>query len=724
MALIGTIRKNSWILIVMVGLGLGGFILMDMTSGQQSPFGGRQTTMGSIEGRDIDYNQFSQVENMLYRGSSADVFARRTSLWNYFVEESIIKKEAEELGLGVSPRELKDLEFGANPSSIILQRFMDPTTGQINRELLNTYKTQIESGTFTDPNQRAFWAHQEQEIIKEQIQSKLNMLVSKSLYTPTWMAEFGNKDFNSTVDFAYVKVPFGDIPNTEVTLSDSDYEAFIQDNKARFETEEESRKIGYVVFEVNPTPKDTADLLKKANDLVEQFEAAEDDSLFVERNLGFITNMYLTKEELSTRPMRINPALPQQGMPLMTNPAAIDSVTQLPVGQAYGPFNENGNFKIVKLLNEHIMADSADTRHILINAATPTQQAAASKRIDSLMNVIQNGGASWDSLALKFSEDPGSKNNGGKYEGVTPNQFVPEFNEVLFVTGEVGKLYKVKTSFGYHLVEVLSRNSNTTQRYKVALIEIPIIPSENTENNIYDQVQQFVLQNSTMDALRTSVADDPALSVEVSPAVFINDYSIGNALPPSQSSRDIIRWAFKNRVGEVSPELYAFEDPVNFAVNMYVVAGLESIIEPGLPSVDDLKAQIEQEVINLKKGEIIANRIASQDLSTIAGQYKVSIDTASNVTFNQGFVANLGNEPKVIAASFSMTNGQMSEPIVGNTGVFKVQLTSDPRTPSTDPNIPQLKQQMSGNVRSLISTQLIQSLKESADIEDNRARFY
>ena len=42
MALISKIRKNSWILIVLIGLGLGGFIIMDMTSGQQSIFGSQQ----------------------------------------------------------------------------------------------------------------------------------------------------------------------------------------------------------------------------------------------------------------------------------------------------------------------------------------------------------------------------------------------------------------------------------------------------------------------------------------------------------------------------------------------------------------------------------------------------------------------------------------------------------------------------------------------------------
>ena len=704
MALIGTIRKNSWILIVMIGLGLGGFILMDMTSGQQSVFGGSQMVMGSIDGEDINWNRFNQVENMLYRGSSADVFSRRTSLWNYFVEESIIKQEADALGLGVSVRELKDLEFGANPSPIIRQRFMDPTTGQVNREQLNNFKTQIESNQFTDPNLRSFWAHQEQEIVKDQLQTKLNTLISKSLYTPTWMAMMGNEEFNNRIDFAYVKVPFDEIPNTEIALSDSDYEAFIAENPIRFNVDEETRRVAYVSFDVVPTAADSQDIKQAVIDLIPEFESAEDDSSFVERKLGFITGQYLTKEEITTRPLRFNPNVPQQGQPMLTNQSAVDSITRKFSGQTYGPFIDGGNFKLVKVLDKRMIADSADTRHILINATTPAEMVTASNRIDSLKGLLLAGTASWDSLALKFSQDPGSSNNGGKYESVTPNQFVPEFNEVLFVTGEIGELYKIKTQFGYHLVEVLSRNRNQTERYQLALIEQPIVASDDTQGEIFDRVQTFVIQNSTIDALRSSVAEDPALNIELSSGLKNNDFAIGADLPPNQSSRDIVRWAFQNGVGDVSPEIYEYQDPVNFTISKYVVAGLEEVIKPGLPTVDAIRDDVELEVVNMKKGDLIGDQMRSKSLENIATEFDVLVDTVRSITFNQSFVQNLGNEPKIIAKAFAMQANQTSEPIVGNTGVFVLLPLGTPIASSTDPNIPQLQQRMSGTIRSTVST--------------------
>ncbi len=710
MALIGKIRRNSWILVVMVGLGLGGFILMDMTSGQQSIFGGGQLTVGSIDGEDLSWNRFNRVEELLYSGGGGEVFSRRNFLWNYFVEESLINNEANEIGLGVSVRELKDLQFGDTPSPIIQQRFRDPNTGQLNRAILNQYKQQIEEGTMTDPGLRSFWAHQEKEIMKDKLQSKLSVLVNKSIYTPSWMAEMGHTEMNQTVDFTYVKVPFDEIDNIDVVLEDKDYQAFIEENKARFDTDEETRTINYVSFSVVPTAEDTAAIRDQVAQLVEDFKLVEDDSLFVETNLGFISASYFTKEELTTS---INPSAP----PIFSNSAIADSLETMETGAVAGPLTDGDGFLAIKLLEKHFIADSADTRHILINATTPDQFIAAEKTVDSLIGLLESRRAVFDTLALKFSQDPGSKNNGGKYENVTPNQFVPEFNKVLFVTGDIGEYYSVRTQFGVHLIEVLRRSSNRTLRYQVAYVKQQIVPGELTQNNIFDQVQDFVSKNRTLEELESTVNNDPNLNVEKASGLRANDYIVG-ALGANQSSRDIIRWAFQNNAGKVSPEIYSFTDPVNFYVNKYVVAAVAGINSPGLPSVEKVKSDIEPEVLNRKKGEIIAGNIQDKSMINIASEYDVTMDTARNITFNQGFIQNIGSEPKLIAKLFSLGEGERSQPITGTTGVYVVQVLKKSNV-STDPNLPQLKQQISSRARLLVGSGLIESIKKEADIEDN-----
>jgi peptidyl-prolyl cis-trans isomerase D len=703
MALISKIRKNSWLLVVLIALGLISFIVMDMTSGQQSIFGSSQTTIGEFGGTDLDWNKFNRVEQVLYGNSGGDVYARRNQLWNYFVEEALVKEEAENLGLGVSVTELKDLQFGTDPSPVIRQRFTDPNTRQVDFQQLSQIKNAIEDGSINeDPRLLPFWAHQEKEIIKDRLQSKLNGMVAKAIYIPTWMAEMGHAEQNVPIEFAYVKVPFDEIDNSEVTLSDDDYKAFLNENKAQYEQDEESRKLEYVVFDVFPTAADSAALREKISKLIPEFETTDNDSGFVQINYGAINGAFSPKESLS--------------------PAIADTAFALPIGSVYGPYEEGRSYKLMKVLDRRMMADSADTRHILLSADTPDAFAAAKRKLDSLENLLSTGAATFDSLAIKFSQDPGSASKGGLYENVTPGQFVPEYNEVLFETGVIGRRYKIRTSFGWHLVEVLSRSSSQTERIKMAYVEEAIQPSNDTQEDLYANVLEFVGQNRKIDDLRAAVEGNADLEMETSNGLFRNDFAVG-ALGGGQASRDMIRWAFGADVGEVSPEIFSYQDPQLYYTNKLVVAALRSKQSAGIPSVANIKDEIEDQVINKKKGEMLQSQISGTDLAAIASKYSTEVDTARSVNFSATFVPSLGAEPKVIGEAFNLNQGDVSKPIVGKSGVFVVKLINKPQAGQAT-NLPQVRRAMVTPYRNQVPRNLIQAMKDKADIEDNRFRFY
>ena len=67
-------------------------------------------------------------------------------------------------------------------------------------------------------------------------------------------------------------------------------------------------------------------------------------------------------------------------------------------------------------------------------------------------------GKSFADLAKEYSDDPGSKANGGLYKDIPFGRFAKEF-EAAVRTQEIGKVGEpVKTAFGYHLIEVESRS--------------------------------------------------------------------------------------------------------------------------------------------------------------------------------------------------------------------------------------------------------------------------
>ena len=122
MALIGKIRQNFWLVLIVLGLALASFVLMDVMGSNSGGGMFNQSTVGEVDGDKIDYTEFSRVENSLF-SSMNDPYARKNTVWNYLIEKSLVEKNAEALGIGVSQEELMDLQFGNNLSPVIQNNF-------------------------------------------------------------------------------------------------------------------------------------------------------------------------------------------------------------------------------------------------------------------------------------------------------------------------------------------------------------------------------------------------------------------------------------------------------------------------------------------------------------------------------------------------------------------------------------------------------------------------
>ncbi|NJL74358.1 MAG: hypothetical protein HC892_04230 [Saprospiraceae bacterium] len=704
MALISRIRNNSWILVVMIALGLGGFIIMDMTSGNQSAFGSDGSTLAKIEGRKIGIAEFTKVEQLLYGGGGGNTFSQRDFLWSYYLDEVLVGKEAGALGLGVSGVELNELQFGQNLSPIIEGRFRNQSNFQVDRERLNQFQEAIKQNQLTAP-QRAYWAHQEKEIKTDRLKTKLVNMISKAIYTPTWMAEMVNEEQNAKIDFAYVQVPYSEIENSEVALEDEDFQAYLSENKAQYKQEEETRFLEYVVFEVKATPADIDTLVKKINTTAKEFAASTNDTLFLEQNYSTFEPAFFKKEDL--------------------DPTIADTLFKLPVGSVYGPYEQEGVYVIAKVMNRMMLPDSVRSRHILLQAEqTPESYAQARRTLDSLKNLIQTGVASFDSLAAKFGTDA-TRTKGGDLGFAGPGTMVKPFNDLIFFDGKEDSLYILGTQFGVHLVQVTERKYDSqTEGLQVGYVREAIVPSRATQNNVNREALRFASENKTREKLLQAVASNSMLKLETSAGLKENDYTVGT-LSPTQSSRDMVRWAYDpdTDVGDVSSSVFEFQDEVNFYSNKYVVAALKSSQEPGIPSVDNIRDQIEAQVINKKKAALIISQVAGKDMNTVASSFKTKVDTATNISFNAGFIPGLGSEPRVVAKAFSLEVGQSSPPIEGENGVYLLKVINKPKD-VTPANIPSLRKSVAGGVRAAIAPSISAQLKKGATIKDNRFRFY
>ena len=186
MGLISSIRKRLWLVTLLMALALLGFIVMDMTTGQSGALFNNSNTLGKVAGKSLDYTEFQRKEGIMYQNSNVDFFGRKEYLWEQFVEEAILEKESKSNGIGVSESEMTELQGGVNLSPVLVRNFRDPNTGQVNREQLAQFKSNMESGQL--PQQaKDFWMIQEKEIKKDRMYTKLNSIITKSLFQPNFM---------------------------------------------------------------------------------------------------------------------------------------------------------------------------------------------------------------------------------------------------------------------------------------------------------------------------------------------------------------------------------------------------------------------------------------------------------------------------------------------------------------------------------------------------------
>lgn len=701
MALIGTIRKNSWLLFVMIGVALAAFLVMDMV-GSSSQYSAGNMVIGEINGQKVDYREFMAHEEAVYAGGGSDIYSRRNFLWNYYLNKTIFDHEADANGIAVGKEELLNLEFGSNLSPVIQQRFANPQTGQVDFQQLSNIQQQIQNGVMPEETKH-FWAWQEREIITDRRQAKVQNLVAKSFYSPSWMVNRLMEDQNATTNIAYVKIPFIKAEGANVEVSDQQIMDYMKKNKVEFYNEEEGKVLEYMEINVEPTPLDSTEVMAGIRELKEQFAQTNNDTTFIQAHEGSFQSAYQFKEAL---------------------PAIIaDSAFSKPVGSLIGPYMQGSRVSVSKITNRKVIPDSVQSRHILFTAESQQQMIDGFRKADSLKTIIESGEIAFDSLARANSQGP-SAPQGGELGYAAPGQMVKPFNDLIFYEAEVGELNIIATQFGVHLVEVQDRKySSKKEGVQLATISEDFVPSQRTQDSLYNLAQSFISSARTLEELKQEIADKPAFRIQKADAVAKNDFMFAT-YGSGSVSRDIVRWAFDSntKTGDVSSVVYIYQNPQLFYNDRYVIVGLSESLSEGYPNPESVRLSVEQIIMDQLKGKQVAENIKGKTLDAVAEEYGVKVDTAFGVTFFTDLVQGVGEEPALVAAVKNTTVDKVTNPIVGNTGVFVARPFSRQQSSTADyssvrtNSVTQMAQQV-GNA-------LILSLKEDAEIEDNRSDFY
>lgn len=709
MAIIQTIRdKYAKLAGGVIVLALVGFILMDYGKGG----GPSQTTVvGEVDGEEIEYSDYEamirqQEEQIKMQNPSATIDDNtqaqiRDQVWYQMVNNALLTKIQDKLGIGVGQAELNDLLTGPRPDPAVRQAFTNPQTGQFNPQEVVASIAQMKK----DPQASAQWAAFEKDLLKRREEAKFNALVEGAIYTPQFVLDDQYEMRNSSASINYVKLPFTLIPDDQAKVSDDDIHKYMEQHRKMFEVKEPSRSIAYVSFDVVPSGEDSAAVLNELQRLKEEMANSTDLETFVNRNSeNQIPVNYFTTEQLQSLP----------------NAA---EVLTAGVGSIVGPFYDGEGFAIAKIADKKSFPDSVKVRHILVKTAdqgnATLDDATAKARIDSVAAMVK-AGVPFDSLVQRYSDDEGSKATAGIYDFALSQKpgISKEFADFAF-EGQTGqsKIVKVENQSyaGYHYIEILGQGASAPVT-KVAFVSKSLNANNNTYNNIYTQATQFAQKARTAAAFDQEVKAQ-GLVAGTADGVNENSFLVGNL----GSARELVKWVYGAKEGEVSP--------IFTVGNKFVIAKLKGVMPAGLAPVNDqTRPRLTALVQRQKKAQLLLDRNKDKtSLDAIAQAEQQQVGHTDTVNFIQGFIPGVGVEPKVAGYAFNKAfkENTLSPGIAGNDGVYYISVAGrTPAAPSSERN-PQIEKQMiEMNLKNAAPSMIMNALREQTKIKDTRAKVY
>ena len=700
MGIIGSIRKHSWIAVALVGIAIIAFILGDLTKNNRGI-----PDMGKVNGETMSRQRFDELveraeNNYKMQQQVAQVPSEmqsriRESVWGEFVEETLFEEQAKKLGLQVTPGELGDMYTGKFIHPYLRQYFTNPQTGIY--DTLGVRRT-LENFSSMDTTQRMQWVELEKAVKKDRMQQKYASLILSGFYMPKALAEKVAVYSQEVSNVRVAALPFQSVSDEEVTLADADYKNYYDEHKAEFRVPEEFRDIEFIVYPVNPTPQDLADIQAGVEKTWAEFQTIEDEEI------PFFVNGESYRSYDSTYVKASSFKAPFDAQ-----------VEAAAAGTFIAPAIVGNEWMMAKVMNTAVRPDSlrASVIYILNSKAgsniTTRSEDQAKHLADSVYAMLTANRIAFEAAVEQFSDDPQKSETKGDMDWQLDGNY-GVLNEQIVNTPVGGYfLYERPDGIGYFIVKVTDKTP-ASKKYRVALITREIVPSKATNDAVYTQAHKFASQNRTLKSFEAS-AQEQNLQMRNARIGLMSENLAGVT-----SAREIVRWAFnkETQLGAVTDQVYECD-------GMYVIATLKDVFKKGYATLDQVRPMIEQDVRREKKAELLIARAeeaakVAKDINSIAIKLNVAVDTLDSVSFNDNYFGKFGMEPKVQSV-IAATKSGLTKPVKGASAVYMVQVDSKAKVDGVDGSL--VRAQMEQGYRNKVR-QITEVLRMKANIEDNR----
>ena len=310
-------------------------------------------------------------------------------------------------------------------------------------------------------------------------------------------------------------------------------------------------------------------------------------------------------------------------------------------------------------------AEQVHARHILLKTEGK-DEAAVKKQAEELVAKLRAGG-DFAALAKEYSEDPGSKENGGDLGFFERGRMVPEFDETAFSLPVNQISDPVKTMYGYHIIQVQEKQPAykldyalvKDQIYRELSLPKSMKSAEEQANKIYEEI----------DKNKKSLAEISKLQlIELKTTDFFAETQDLPGLSPA-----FRKAAFELKKGGISKPLQVFQDFAIIQMLDTKASELQPFEKVEFKATQKVRQKKLDELSRDKAQAFYASLAGATDLKTIADQEKLTVKS-SEAFAAEGYIEGLGAAKGVNDQAFAMSVGQISQPVKIEQGYVVFQL--------------------------------------------------
>lgn len=307
MAILGQIRKRSFVLIVVIGMALFAFVISGVFVGSGLS---QNQTIGEVNGEKIDYETFNLLVQQTQDFYGLDLINAVNYAWEVGIKNTVLTQELDKLGINAGKDQLEQI-VSAEPSIVSNPEFQNDI-GLFDFTKFSRYINQLKS---MNPTAYNSWKIQEQNVIASAKQKiYFNLITSSITYTDVESnLEYHLENDKVTID--YIKIPFNEIPDSIFKITNSQISNFIKKNKNNYIIDP-SRIIEYVFVPDVASPLDENNIrtnlesirdgiiqyndVTKLVDTIEGFKDVKNIVEFVETySEKLYDSIYKTRDQLS-----------------------------------------------------------------------------------------------------------------------------------------------------------------------------------------------------------------------------------------------------------------------------------------------------------------------------------------------------------------------------------------------------------------------------------------